>query len=146
VIEEKDLFVEGERRLGRYTVVILRQSDNGRWMPSIMQLDATVTNYRLLLRPHRKKYEPASLPAAYIRAIELTRKGNYHCVQIKLLTDHLLFLMLSTGKLDDLHDDLKAMKAPPPKFSFDDKVAKHDIERLITFFGKEPLNQDEASS
>ena len=54
--------------------------------------------------------------------------------------------LLSTGKLDDLHDDLKAMKAPPPKFSFDEKVAKHDIERLITFFGREPLNGEDSSS
>ena len=108
-------------------------------MPAVMQLDAMVTNYRLLLRPFRKKYAPASLPARYIKSAEMTVQDKYHCVSLKLITDHALYMMLSTGKLDDLYDDLRAMKSPPPKFQFDDSVAKNDIERLITFFGKQPL-------
>jgi hypothetical protein len=139
VIEEKEIFVDGERALGRYTVVLLNQTENGHWMPAIMQLDGMVTNYRLLLRPFRKKYLPASLPAHYIKSATLTTQEKYHCIEVRLITDHMLYLMLSTGKLDDLYDDLSAMKSPPPKFQFDDTVAKHDIERLITFFGKQPL-------
>lgn len=141
VIDEKDIMIDGERRLGRYTVVLLNQSSDGRWMPAIMQLDALVTNYRLMLRPFRKKYPPASLPARYITASELTLQGNYHCIEIKLITNHIIYMMLGTGKLDDLHDDLHAMKSPPPRFQFDDKVAKHDIERLISYFGKQPIEE-----
>lgn len=141
MIEDKDIFVEGERRLGRYTVVILRQAGES-WTPSMLQLDATVTNYRLLLRPHRKKYQPASLPENYISGILQTTQGRYHCVEIKLTTQHVLYLMLSTGRLEDFYDDLSAMKAPRPRFQFDDSVAKQDIERLITFFGREPLSQE----
>lgn len=144
MIEDKDIFVEGERRLGRYTVVILRQLD-GDWTPAMLQLDATVTNYRLLLRPHRKKYQPASLPEQYISAIKQTTKGHYHCVELKLTTQHVLYLMLSTGRLDDFYDDLHAMKAPRPQFQFDETVAKQDIERLITFFGREPLPKQPSS-
>lgn len=139
VIDDKELLIDGERRLGRYTVVLLNQSEGGRWMPAIMQLDATVTNYRLLLRPFRKKYAPASLPKRYITSTAMTQQGNYHCIALELITNHILYLMLGTGKLEHLHDDLRAMKAPPPRFQFDDTVAKHDIERLITFFGKQPL-------
>lgn len=138
MIEVKEIFVDGERALGRYTIVLLNDM-NGRWMPAIMQLDAMVTNYRLLLRPFRKKYAPASLPARYIKSAEMTLQDKYHCVGLQLITDHALYVMLSTGKLDDLYDDLRAMKSPPPKFQFDDSVAKNDIERLITFFGKQPL-------
>ncbi|MEO1289108.1 MAG: hypothetical protein AAFV93_15195 [Chloroflexota bacterium] len=141
VINEKEIFVEDERLLGRYTVVLLNKHNSGNWMPAVMQLDAVVTNYRLLLRPFRKKYRPASLPARYIRTADLVTRGKYHCIALTLSTDHQLHVMLSTGKLDDLHDDLSAMKSPPPKFQFDDSVAKNDIERLITFFGKRPLNE-----
>ena len=138
MIDETRLFLETERRLGRYTVVILQHASQG-WAPSVMQLDAVVTNYRLLLRPFRKKYPPASLPSHYIRGIDLTRQGQYHCVAIELVTSHRLYLSLSTGKLENLHEDLCAMKTPPPRFRFDDKVAMYDIQRLITFFGREPL-------
>ena len=58
VIEENEVFVDGERRLGRYTVVLLNKTNNGRWMPSIMQLDSMVTNYRLLLRSISQKISP----------------------------------------------------------------------------------------
>jgi len=141
VIEEKDLFVDGEKLFGRYTVVLLNQSSSGHWSPSLMQLDAMVTNYRLMLRPFRKKYTPASLPTAYITRAELTTQDRYHCVELTLSTKHILYMMLSTGKLDNLCDDLNAMKSPSSKFQFDDSVAKKDIERLITFFGKQPLDQ-----
>ncbi|MEL6307796.1 MAG: hypothetical protein AAFN11_03275 [Chloroflexota bacterium] len=134
-----NFFEEGEKQLGRYTVVLLNQSKSGRWMPSVMQLDAIVTNYRMLLRPHRKKYRPAWLPAKFIVSTELTRRGNWHCIAMKVRTNHVLYISLSTGKLDDLHDDLHAMRVPPPKYAFDDSVAKQDIERLITFFGRKPL-------
>jgi hypothetical protein len=144
VIEDKDVFVEGERRLGRYTVVILRQSGE-RWTPAMLQLDATVTNFRLLLRPHRKKYQPASLPEQYITAIEMKRQERYHCIELQLSTNHVLYLMLSTGRLENFYDDLHAMKAPRPHFQFDEKVAKQDIERLITFFGREPLSGETSS-
>jgi hypothetical protein len=66
-------------------------------------------------------------------------RGHHHCVELHLITNHFLCAMLSTGKLADLYDDLRAMKQPPPRFAFDDKVARKDIERLITFFGREPL-------
>jgi hypothetical protein len=140
------MLVEGERLLGRYTVVLLQQSSNGNWQTSPMQLDAVVTNYRLLLRPHRKKYTPACLPSHYIKSVELTVKGNHHCVALHLITNHYLCAMLSTGKLDNLYHDLSAMKQPPPRFAFDDKVARKDIERLITFFGREPLPEPPPNS
>lgn len=139
MIDDKDILVEGERRLGRYTIVLLQQTSTSRWSPSVMQLDATVTNYRLMLRPFKKKYTPASLPSHYMKHIELTQKGRYHCIEVTLITNHLLCLMLSTGRLSDLFDDMHAMMRKPPKFQFDDTVARDDIQRLITFFGREPL-------
>lgn len=135
----KDQLVESERLLGQYTAVILRYHASGKWGSSMIQLDAVVTNYRLLLRPHRKRYRPAALPARYVTQVELTRKGMYRCAMLSLTSGDVLCLSIQTGSLDDFHDDLRAMKIPPPKFRFDDKVARDDIERLITFFGREPL-------
>lgn len=132
----KTQWLDDERTLGRYTVVILHQTNKGHWSPSVMQLDTTVTNFRLVLRPFRKKYHPATIPSRYIKHVELTQAGRYNCVVLKLITGNLLYLMLSTGKLDDLRDDLNAMTTPPPRFQFDETVAKRDIERLITFFGR----------
>jgi len=138
LIDEKDLLVEGEEILGRYTIVLLQEASNGAWLPSVMQLDAMITNYRLLLRPFRKKYDPASLPAHYITRIDMTVRDKYHVVELQLVTKHFLCLMLSTGKLNDLYRDVCAMKRPT-RFVFDDKLARADIERLITYFGKQPL-------
>ncbi len=134
MIDEKEFFLKGERRLGRYTVVILQRVGEDGWMPAVMQLDALISNYRLLLRPFRKKYAPATLPAAYIDSIELTRRGNHHCVGLGLVTGDFLFLLSATGQLDHLYEDLKLMKVPPPRFKWDDKVAREDIQRLINFF------------
>lgn len=141
MIEEKGILVDGERTIGRYTIVLLNQLSSGKWEPAMHQLDATVTNYRLLLRPFRKKYSPASLPSRYVKHAALTLQDKYHCVELRLITDHVLYMMLSTGKLDDLYDDLRAMKSPPVKFQIDDSLARNDIERLITFFGKQPLDE-----
>jgi hypothetical protein len=127
--------IEGERILGRYTVNVLRESA-GTWSSTMMPMDATITNYRLMLRPHKKKYEPATLPGTLVRSAHMTHKGAFHCVEVLFVTNHFLYLILSTGKLDNFCEDLAAMKSPPPKFRFDDSVAQHDIERLINFFGR----------
>lgn len=132
-IKNAEFFVEGEKRLGQYTIFILQHSSGG-WMPAVMAMDGLVTNYRLMLRPTRKKYTPATLPGHYIKHVELTTRGSYHCVMLVLITGHELYLMPGTGKLDDLYDDLCTMKVPRPKFAFDDTVARRDIERLINFF------------
>lgn len=139
MIDADNTLAPGERLLGRYTVVLLQHTQAGGWQPSLMQLDAQVTNYRLMLRPMRKKYPPASLPSTVITRLALTRQSRYHCVAVSVNTGHWLYMTLSTGRLEHLYEDLHAMKQPPPRFRFDDRVAKADILRLITFFGRAPL-------
>ena len=131
------MFIDGEYRVGRCTAVLLHETNEG-CQPSVMPLDCVTTNYRLLLRPHRKKYEPASLPARYIRGIYMMQRGKHKCIALLLLTDHWLYLILQTGKLDELYNHLLAMR-PPPRYQFDKSLARRDIERLITFFGRAPL-------
>ena len=139
MIDEKEVFVDSEYRVGRYTVVILRHAD-GNWYPAMMHLDAVITNYRLMLRPFRKKYEPASLPARYIDHIEATKRGMHHCISLHLTTGQELNIMMSTGHLEDLHADLRLMKVPRrTHYEFDDSIARRDIQRLINFFGQEPM-------
>lgn len=138
MIDTDSLLIEDERILGRYTVALLQETHPGEWSPLPMPMDAITTNFRLILRPLRKKYRPASLPARYLRSCYMMLQGNYRCIGLALSTGDWLYLMLSTGKLDHLHDDLQALKLPPPRFHFDNSVARDDIERLITFFGKSP--------
>ncbi|MCU0514518.1 MAG: hypothetical protein MUE40_18345 [Anaerolineae bacterium] len=132
-IKEAEFFVDGEKHLGHYTVFILQQS-NANWLPAVLPLDAVVTNFRLLLRPTRKKYAPATLPGYYIKHIEMSKRGFYHCVALLLVTGHELYLLPGTGKLENFYDDLCLLKVPPPRFTFDERVASHDIQRLISFF------------
>lgn len=133
MIREEDIFVQGERRLGRYTVVILQYHEASGWMPSVMQLNTLISNYRIVLAPFKRKYAPATLPSHYIRSVELTKQGHYNCVGLTLITGDVLYLMLGTGNLLDLYDDLRVMKTPPPKYKFDESVARHDIQRLIDY-------------
>lgn len=131
-------FIEGEKKLGRYTVSLLQNTDAG-WLPSVLQLDTTITNYRLILRPFKRRYAPASIPAPYISAIEMTQFAERHVIALKFRTGGTIYLMMSSGKLNDLYDDLSAMKAPIPRFKWDANVARADIERLINFFGRDAL-------
>jgi hypothetical protein len=127
--------VEGEKQLGQYTVYVLQQASDGTWLPHVMGIDATVTNYRLMLRPMKRKYAPATLPGYMIQRVELMTKGTRHCILLRLTNGFELYLTVGTGNLTDLFDDLSVIKLPRPKFQFDDSVAKQDIERLVSFFG-----------
>jgi hypothetical protein len=131
-------FVEGEKKLGRYTISLLQETDAG-WLPTVLQFDATITNYRLFLRPFKRKYQPASIPASYIRAIKMTQFEGFHVVQLNFNPTGIIYMVMSSGKLDNLYDDLSAMKAPIPKFGWDVNVARDDIQRLINFFGRDAL-------
>lgn len=137
MINPDEILVRGERRLGQYTVTILQLMEYG-WQPWALQLDCLVTNYRLMLRPIRKKYEPACLPKRFIKNIQQTTRDGHHCVALQLITDDYLYVMIATGNLNDLTDDLNTMKSPPPRFRFDESIARRDIERLISFFGRNP--------
>lgn len=135
MIREEDIFIEGERRLGRYSVVLLQPIDGGqRWMPSVMTLNALISNYRLILQPYKRKYAPATIPAHYIRQVALTQVSGYHCVALTLITGDQCYLMLGTGNLNYLYDDLRVMKTRPLRIPIEeDSVNVEAIRRLIAF-------------
>lgn len=132
--------VDGERILGRYTLVLLEHTAHG-WAPSMLQLNSMVTNYRLVMKPFRRRYAPASIPRSYIREIDLVARGHHQSVMLRLREGSPLFFVLATGHLENLYDDLCAMRLPPPRFRFDESVARADIERLIAYFkqGMSPM-------
>jgi|GEM_PF-755126 len=144
--------LDDERELGRYTVVVLVRVGE-RWQPTLMPLTALVTNYRLILRPHRRKYEPASLPNYFFGKITMQRLDNYHCLQVKFINGDRLHLMLSTGNLDDLYSDLLAMRRRAPRFRFDGNVPRLAIQRLTRYLESQrhttelpAVSQESASS
>ena len=132
-MSEDHNLINGERPLGHYTVVVLERSSEGSWMPSVMPLSAIVTNYRLVLTPHKKRYQPATLPSHFIRQVNMATRDRYSCIELIVKSGHRLCLLMGTGKLDDLYHDLSAMKTPQPKFRFDENIAQKDIERLVTY-------------
>ncbi len=132
------LLHDREKILGRYTVDILRPADRGIWQPAMMQLDATVTTYRLLLRPFRRRYRPASLPAPYIERATVQERGPRYCLSLYLKGDvpgtcQILNLLVSTGRLDDLHRDIETMlyPTPPRRYQIPPHVHPQHVRRLI---------------
>jgi len=134
MIREEDIFIEGERRLGRYSVVLLQPVEGGkRWIPSTTALNALISNYRLILQPYKRKYAPAILPARYIRDVSQTQVSGYNCVSLTLITGDQFHLMLGTGSLDHLYDDLRVMKTRPLKIQIDEPIDPQAVRRLINF-------------
>lgn len=134
MIREEDIFIEGERRLGRYSVVLLQPTDGGeRWVPSVMTLNALISNFRLILQPYKRKYAPAIIPARYIREVGQKQLSGYNCVSLTLVTGDQFHLMLGTGNLNHLYDDLRVMKTPPLKIQIEEPVDLEAIRRLIEF-------------
>jgi len=132
VVYEAKSFVDGEKRLGQYTVFIVERSGDD-WLHAVMVLDTMITNFRLMLRPTRKKYAPAMLPGHYIHHVEMTTRGRIHCVMLQLISGHDLFLSPSTGKIEHFYNDLCAMKIQRPQWN-DENVTRIDIERMINHF------------
>lgn len=139
------LLVEGENVLGQYMVAALQRFPDGRWEPGMLQLSATVTRYRLLLKPSpaRKRYQPACLPATHIKGVQLTQCGGYHTLAITLPTGRVLYLIMSTGKLEDFYNQLHTIRMPQ-RVQFDERVSRDNIERLIGYFAGNVIH--EASS
>jgi len=139
--EQSNGLIDGETILGQYMVAVLQRFPDGTWEPGMLQLSAIVTRYRLLLRPSpaRKRYRPACLPATHIQAVQITKRGGFHTLAITLLTGHVLFLIMSTGKLDDFHRHLASIRMPQ-RVQFDERVARADIERLIQYFAGSVLH------
>lgn len=134
MIDEAAIYVEDERRLGRYTVQVLRRTNNG-WAADIMQLEALVTNFRLLLKPFPRRYSAASIPSTYIKTVDIQQILQHRPVRLTLQTGHQLFIIINPRHLQDFHDDLATMLTPKPNFQFDEKIAREHIERLVSFFG-----------
>lgn len=133
---EAELFVEGERLLGRYTVAIARYS-NARWSQTIPPLQMTVTNRRLFIRPQtRKAYQPASIPNTYVTKFQPVELEDRSGIMIALKTGHQLYLYITKEEATRMLDDMSAMKAPPTKIRFDDTIVEQDIQRIIDFVNR----------
>lgn len=133
MINESELFIEGERRLGLYTVELLRKASTG-WATNALPLFALVSNYRLILKPLKKKYPAASIPSTYVRLVEKIVLEPHRCIAVRFKDGGSLFLVVLSGSFDHLAEDLSAMKAPPPRFSFDNTIPLAKIHKLISYF------------
>lgn len=134
MIDEAKVFVEDEKRLGMYTVQILRRTNRG-WSPDILQMQAIVTNFRLLIKPFPRRYTAASIPSSYIKKVENKEIERHKTVCLTLQTGHELYIILNPRQLENITEDLRAMIAPPPRFQFDETIAKEYISKMIAFFG-----------
>lgn len=132
-IDVQAILVEGEGVLGRYQVEILAPSTDG-WAPAVMAIEALVTNYRLLLKPFKKKYEHASIPNYFVSSVDEDKLSGFPCISICIKTGHSFHLVIPRRHKKALYDNLLKMHIPKPKFKMDENVARNDIHRLVTFF------------
>lgn len=137
MLNESEIFIEGERKLGFYQIEIARKTDSG-WSPTIPALYALVSNYRLILSPQsRKHHDPASIPGNYITQIETVDMGRKRGIVLDLKTgDRINMFVFGRDGNEHFLEDVRAMKSPKPKFHYDDRVARQDIERLVSFLNQ----------
>ena len=132
-INVQEVLVEGEEVLGRFQVEILALGTQG-WSPAVMAIEALVSNYRLLLKPIKKKYDHASIPNYYISSIEENELDGFPCISITIKTGHVFNLVIPRRHKKVLYANLIQMRIPKPKFKMDENVARNDIQRLVAFF------------
>lgn len=133
-IDVSTVLTEGESVFGRYQIEILVPGAQGGWSPAVMAIEALVTNYRLLLKPFRKKYDHASIPNYYITSVEETVLDTHSAISIGIKTGHVFHIVLPRRHKKALFDNLIRMRVPKPKFKMDESVALNDIQRLVAFF------------
>ena len=133
-INVSEVLTEGEEVFGRFQVEILVPGAQGGWAPAVMAIEALITNYRLLLKPFRKKYDHASIPNYYITVVEENVLDDHPCISIGIKTGHTFHLVLPRRHKKALFDALLRMRVPKPKFKMDENVARNDIQRLVLFF------------
>lgn len=133
-INVSEVLIEDEVIFGRFQVEILVPSAQGGWSPAVMAIEALITNYRLLLKPFRKKYDHASIPNYYITVVEENVVDDHPCITIGIKTGHTFHLVLPRRHKKALFDSLIKMRVPKPKFKMDENVARNDIQRLVLFF------------
>lgn len=133
MLNEAEILIQGEHKLGQYQVEIARRGDSG-WVPTVPPLHAMVTNYRIVLQPQtRRRYVPASIPANYIVSVNEVELGNRTGTRIILKTGHHIHLYVSWAEDLALAEALKVMLTSPVGSHFHDRLALRDIKRLIHF-------------
>ncbi len=133
MLNEAELLLQGEFKLGYYLVEVARCLDTG-WVASVPPLDALVTNYRLILAPQtRRRYEPASIPAVYILKIHEMQLGRRLGTIVSLKTGHQLPLFIGYGHAGDFAENIKTMLTTPAGSGFKPNPAQNDLQRLIHF-------------
>lgn len=131
------LLLPGENQLGEYQVAIARYNQSG-WTPTVPPLNATVTNFRLILQPQtRRPYNPASIPSTYITRVCDVMLGHRSGVLIDLKTGHQLYLFISWSNGTKLSETLHTMLTSPVGTNdFHHHLRLRDLKRIIQFISR----------
>lgn len=129
--------LDGETRLGEFQVQIARRTGSD-WVATIPPLTATITNYRLILRPQtRRPYPLASIPSVYVTEVMELPLGRRMAVRVCLKTGHQLNLYAGYSPSGSLAETLRTMLTSPigaPNFRA--HLSRRSLERLIHFINR----------
>lgn len=130
-MNDADYLLDGEASLGQFQISIMRYSSNG-WVPTVPPLQATVTNYRLLLQPQqRRRVDPASIPNTFVTRVQDVSLDGRIGVAIHLKTGHQMHFVTQGGAGNSFSACVRRMLASPVGNRFEDDLDARDLLLLI---------------
>jgi hypothetical protein len=132
VLPESEILTADEQVIGRYQAEIARWG-NGRWASTIPPIYMLITNQRLILQAQtRKRYEPASIPARAIRAVD-DLKAHRQGIVVTLKNDQRIHLFISHGHDQSLINQIRAIADLPPVKTYNLPLNVDGLQKLIEF-------------
>lgn len=130
-LNSPDQLLEGELSLGQFQISVMRYTTNG-WVPTVPPLQATVTNYRLILQPQqRRPMEPASIPNAMVTRVRDVLLGGRPAVSLHLKTGHQMYFVTQGNSREGFSSCVRQMLASPIGNRFHDDLEARDLLLLI---------------
>lgn len=130
-MNDANQLLDGELKLGYFQISVMRYSPGG-WVPTVPPLQATVTNYRLILQPQqRRRVEPASIPNTFVTRVQDVLLGGRVAVALHLKTGHQMHFVTQGSTDESFSKCVRQMLASPIGNRFEDELDPRGLLLLI---------------
>jgi hypothetical protein len=130
-LNDSDQLLDGELSLGQFQISIMRYTPGG-WVPTVPPLQATVTNYRMVLQPQqRRRVEPASIPNTFVTRVQDVLLDGRVGVAVHLKTGHQMHFVSLGGAGESFSECVRQMLASPIGNRFEDELEARALLLLI---------------
>ncbi len=130
-MNDANLLLDGELKLGYFQISVMRYSPSG-WVPTVPPLQATITNYRLILQPQqRRRVEPASIPNTFVTRVQDVLLSGRVAVALHLKTGHQMYFVTQGSTDESFSKCVRQMLASPIGNRFEADLHPRDLLLLI---------------